>query len=259
MRDLLDRILDRMCVVVHRVDAPGVAGAMMMRMPDAVDRRIAQVHVRRRHVDFCAHDMFAVDELAGLHAAKQRQRFCGRTITETGVLARLAEVAPVRRHLVGGLAVYVGMAGADQVFGHLVEAAEIIAGVVQVRIAGSVMPVEAEPFHRLDDGVDVFLLFLGRIGVVEAQVGTAAVVPRQSEIEADGFCMTDMEIAVRLGRESRHQRWQRPATGIGASSVAALGQIVFDDGAQEVRRQRRDRRCGGRCRIFRSGAHRGRE
>ena len=73
MRDVLDRIRDRVRVVIHRVDAPLITGAMMMRMADSIDRRIAQVHVRRGHIDFCAQDVLAILELACLHPAQQVQ------------------------------------------------------------------------------------------------------------------------------------------------------------------------------------------
>src|SRR5207249_11641174 len=37
--------------VVHRVDAPPIAGPVMGHLPDPVHRRIPQVEVRRGHVD----------------------------------------------------------------------------------------------------------------------------------------------------------------------------------------------------------------
>ena len=43
MRDALERVADAVRVVVERVDAPLVAGAVMPRVADAVDRRIAQL------------------------------------------------------------------------------------------------------------------------------------------------------------------------------------------------------------------------
>ena len=53
--------------------------------------------------------------------------------------------------------------------------------------------------------LDVFRIFGGWIGVVESQVANAARgVIRDTEIQADRFRMTDMEIAVRLGWKARH-------------------------------------------------------
>ncbi|OPZ03835.1 MAG: hypothetical protein BWZ08_02820 [candidate division BRC1 bacterium ADurb.BinA292] len=45
-------------------------------------------------------------------------------------------------------------------------------------------PVEPEPADVLLDRVDVFLLFLRRVGVVEPQVALAAEFLRHAEIEA---------------------------------------------------------------------------
>ena len=67
-------------------------------------------------------------------------------------------------------------------------------------------PIEAEPVHVALDGVDVFLLFLGRIGVVEAQIAVAAELLRDAEIQADRLGVADMQIAVRLGRKAGDDR-----------------------------------------------------
>jgi hypothetical protein len=53
--------------------------------------------------------------------------------------------------------------------------------------------------HGVDDGIDVLLLFLLRVGVVEAQVAGAAVVRGQAEIQADRLGVAEMQVAVRLG------------------------------------------------------------
>src|SRR5438093_11783140 len=101
--------------------------------------------------------------------------------------------APVRREdpmrdqgaaggadLVGALAVDVGVPALDQRLGELVEPVEVIRGVVLV-----LAPLEAEPLRRVRDGVDVLLLLLDRVGVVEAQVADAAVLPGETEVAAD--------------------------------------------------------------------------
>jgi hypothetical protein len=63
-------------------------------------------------------------------------------------------------------------------------------------------PVEAQPAHVGLDGVDIFLFFLRRIGVVEAQAAMAAEFLRHAEVQADRLRVADMEIAVRLGRKA---------------------------------------------------------
>ncbi len=49
------------------------------------------------------------------------------------------------------------------------------------------------------DGIDILLLFLLRIGIVEAQVGLAAELVREPEVDADRLGVADMQIAVGLG------------------------------------------------------------
>ena len=95
--------------------------------------------------------------------------------------------------LVGGEVVDVGFAGLDELEGPLVELAEVVGGVAEA------VPVEAEPADVFLDGVDVLLLFFFGIGVVEAQVGFAAELVGEAEVEADGLGVADVEIAVGLG------------------------------------------------------------
>jgi hypothetical protein len=238
MGDRLQRVRQRVRVVVHRVDAPVVARAVVVRMADAVQGRVAVGHVRRGHRvlrHLRAQDVLAVLVLAGLHVAEQLQRFLDRAIAERRIGARRAEVAAVLRHVFGALAVDVGKTLLDQVFGDLVELVEIVAGVVQVFLA-ALLPRKAEPLDAVHDGVDVFLVFLLRIGVVEAQVAAAGVVARQAEVQADRFRVADVQVAVRLRREAGNDR--RHAFAV----VGAGRQVVVDDGAQEIRRRRRCRR-----------------
>jgi hypothetical protein len=81
--------------------------------------------------------------------------------------------------------------------GPFIKPLEIIRRMKQI-----VAPVEAEPAHVALDGVDIFLLFLGGIGVVEAQMAAPAEFLRHAEIQADRLGVADMQIAVRLRRLS---------------------------------------------------------
>ena len=55
---------------------------------------------------------------------------------------------------------------------------------------------------RPDDGVDVFLLFLGRVGVVEAQVAGAAVDLGRPKLRQMLLAWPVVQVAVGLGREA---------------------------------------------------------
>ena len=217
--DVLDRVLDRVGEGVHRIDAPRVAGAMVGGVADAVDRRVAQVDVGARHVDPGAQDVRALGEFAGAHACEQVEILGHAAIAVGAVLARLGQRAAVGAHLLGRLRVHIGLAGLDQADRAVVHAVEIVRGEVQV-----LAPLEAEPMHRLEDGVDVFLLFLLGVGVVEAHVADAAVGLGQAEVQADRLGVAVVQVAVGLGREAR----------LDAAAPFAVAVVLVDDAADEV-------------------------
>ena len=79
-----------------------------------------------------------------------------------------------------------------------IELVEIIGS--EAHLAG---PLEAQPFDVFLDGVDIGLLFLGRVGVIEAQVTIATELLRQTEVQTDRLGVPDMQEAVGLRRETR--------------------------------------------------------
>src|SRR5215471_21678923 len=85
--------------------------------------------------------------------------------------------------------------------GPRVELLEVIGGMVEV-----LAPIKSEPMHIALDGIDVLLLLLGGIGVVEAQVAASVELLRHPEIEANRLGVADVEIAVRLRRETGNDR-----------------------------------------------------
>ena len=142
MRDALDRVRLPVRVIVARVDLPRRAGARVRRMQDAIEHRIAQVDVARRHIDLGAQHARAVGEFAGAHAAEQVEVLLDAALAERAVLARLGQRAARGTHLVLALVVDIGLAGADQFLGPAIEPLEIVGRVIEV-----LAPVEAEPAH----------------------------------------------------------------------------------------------------------------
>ena len=115
---------------------------------------------------------------------------------------------------------YVGLAGFDELDGPFIKLVEIVGCVEH-----PVTPIAAEPADVFDDGVDVFGVFLCRIGVVEAQVALAAEFGGEAEVQIDRFGVADMQIAVWLRREAR----------VHAATVFVGLKIVDDDIADEIR------------------------
>jgi len=217
--DPLERVGDGMRVVVHRVEAPRVAGPVMVRLLDPVERRVAHVQVRVLHVDLGAQHARAVGELTRPHAPKEVQVLLDRAVAVGAVPARLVEVAAVLARLFGRQVADVGLAGADQLLRARVELLEVVRG-----IEGLALPLESEPAHVLEDGVDVLDVLGGRVGVVEAQVARPVVLGRDAEVEADGLGVADVEVPVRLGRKAR----------VHATAVLPGGQIRVDEVLDEV-------------------------
>ena len=88
-----DRIRLAVREIVHRIDAPLVAGAVMLGVQDAVHDGIAQVQVRRRHVDLGPQRARAVGKFAGLHALEQVQVLFDGAVAIRALLAGLGQRA----------------------------------------------------------------------------------------------------------------------------------------------------------------------
>ena len=143
VRDALERVRQRVREVVHRIDAPRVAGPVVRRVPDPIERRVAHVEVRRRHVDLGAQHVRAVLELARPHPREQIEVLLDRTIAIRAVPARLGQRAAIGANLVGVQAVHVRLAAPDQLDGELVELLEVVGGEEQR------VPLEPEPLDVL--------------------------------------------------------------------------------------------------------------
>ena len=96
---------------------------------------------------------------------------------------------------------HIGLAFFDKLYGVFIQGLEIIRSIVFS------IPVEAQPFHVFLDGIDIFGVFLGGVGVVETQVAFAAVFFGQPEVQANGFGMAYMKITVGVRAENGCVPW----------------------------------------------------
>ena len=217
--DALDGVLDGMGEVVHRVDAPLVALAVMGHMLDAVDGRVAHVHVRAGQVDLGAQGLFAVGKLTGAHAAEQVKVFLGRAVTvRAGTAGFAGVVAAVLLHLLAGQVVHVGLALADELLGIFIAALKIIAAVVDAAVGVGTQPVQV-----LQDALHVLVTLAGGVGIVKAQVEQTAVMLGDGVVDENCLGRTNVQVAVRFRRE----------TGMHHVDLA-LGQVGIDNIRQKV-------------------------
>ncbi len=163
MSNALDRVRLAVGEIIVGIDIPCGSRAWMLGPQDAIQHRVTQVDIARRHVDLGAQHAAAVGEFARLHAPEQVEVFFCATVTEGACLAGFGQGAAHLADLIRRLVIYIGVAALNQVFGPFIQLVEIIRCVKKV-----FAPVEAEPVHIGLDGVDIFLFFLGRVGVVEA-------------------------------------------------------------------------------------------
>src|SRR5215471_18207588 len=218
MGDALDGVRLAVRKVIAGIDLPGRAGTRVARVQDPVEHGVTQVDVARRHVDLGPQHARPVGEFTGAHAAEEIEVLGDRSVSVWAVPARLGQRAAARPDLVLRLVVDVGLARLDQVLGPLIELLEIVGGVIEVPA-----PVETEPTHVALDGIDIFLLLLHWIGVVEAQMTTAAELLGHAEVENDRLGVADVQIAVRLRRKAGHHR-----------ALAFSREVRPDDVADEI-------------------------
>jgi hypothetical protein len=128
----------------------------------------------------------------------------------------------------------------DEGFRKLVEGIEVIRRVVEI-----FSPVESQPFHRIQDRIDVLCFLRYRVGVVETHMAAATVLQGHAEIQADRFRMAVVQVAVGLRWKTRADARRiggragvcRCRTGFTlpcAAGVCSLRQVVFDDVANEI-------------------------
>lgn len=196
MRDALHIVADRVRVIVHGIDAPRISRAVMGAAQNAVNDGIAEIHVRRRHIDLRAQTLFAVRVFARLHLPKKPEIFLYRAVSVRAFLSRFGQRATRSADLFGRKVAYERLAVHDQFFGVFVNNAEEIGRVHFFR------PMIPYPFDVASDRLYKLRLFLGRIRVVEKQIALAAVSERGAEIDEHTLDVPDVEISVRLGRKT---------------------------------------------------------
>ena len=97
MRDAFQRIRHAMGIVVHRIDAPRVARAVMGCVQNAIHDGVAHEHIAGGHIDFGTQDVRTFLEFTGPHAREQVEVFLDRAVAIRTLLARPRRVPRVAR------------------------------------------------------------------------------------------------------------------------------------------------------------------
>ena len=182
--------------VVHRVGVPFVAGANVWDVHHAVEKWVAEEHIRVGHIDFGTQDKRSGHSLAAVHEAEEAEAFLGRTVAEGAVGARLRGRTLLLGDDFGALLVHIGAALQDEPLGKIPKLLEVVAGVVHI------VPLEPKPLYVVLNALDVLGVLLDGVRVVEAQVALAAILLGDAEVEGNGFGVSDVQVAVGFGREA---------------------------------------------------------
>ena len=110
VRHLLDRIRLAVRVVVHGIDAPLGAGAVMLGVQNAVHDRVAHVEVGRRHIDLGAQHTRAIGEFSFAHTLEEVEVLVDGAVAIRALIAGLGERTAMLANLVGAQIVDIGFA-----------------------------------------------------------------------------------------------------------------------------------------------------
>jgi len=199
MGDRLECIREAMRIVVHRIDAPGVPGTVVVTLLDAIQDRVAQSQHRGGHVDLGTQDPASLVELTGAHGTKELEILPCTAIAKRTLAARLGQRSLVRANLGSAPVVDESLSLADQVDREFKEPLEIVRGEIKM-----LFPIETQPPHIGLDRLHVFDVLGRGIRVVEAKVATTArEFVGKTKVQGDRHGVPDVEIAIGLRRESR--------------------------------------------------------
>jgi hypothetical protein len=145
----------------------------------------------------------------------------------------------MRPDLLGAQTVDVCETLRDEVHRIAVKRLEVVRGVP--RLAG---PLEPQPPNVLLDRIDILDVLFRGVGVVEAEVAGAAELCCDAKVEADGFGVADVQVAVRLGGKPRGH----------TAAMFPGSDVVGDDRPDEIQRGWR-LRLSHRSGCSRVGSH----
>ena len=196
MCDMLDGVALAVGVVVHRIDAPFVAGTVMGSVDYAVHNRVPEHHILVRHIDFSTQDLLPVSIFAIPHFPEKAQVLFNAPVPVRTVLAGLVHRSPTDTDFFLRLVVHIGQTLAYEFFGPFVELLEIVGSIPLLS------PLEPEPFDVFLYGIHIFRILFNRIGVIKTEICLSAVLQGETEIGAYTLGMSYVQVTVGLRRET---------------------------------------------------------
>ena len=212
MGDALQIVALAVGEVIHRVCVPLVACTDMGDVQYTVDQRVAEKHIGMSHIDLRTEHESSWLTLTAVHVLEELQVLLDGAITIGAVGAWTCGRSFLLSNHLRTLLVDIRTSLLDEPYGKVPKLLEIVAGIIDVS------PLESQPLDIVLDALDIFGILLDGVGVVETEVTLTTVFLGQSEVDGDGFGMSDVQIAIRL--------WWK--TGLHSTSVLTLSQVIDD-------------------------------
>ena len=153
-----------------------------------------------------------------VHLLEQIQCFFDRTVAVGTFHTGLGGSSFLGGNLLGSLFVDVCLALFDEADSEVPQLLEIVGSVIFVT------PFVAQPLDVFLDGFYIFYIVFRRVCIIETQVTGSSVSLCDSEVQTNGFCMSDVQVSVRLWRE----------TGLNSSTVFTFLQVFLYNLLNEI-------------------------
>mmetsp|Transcript_6567 Transcript_6567/g.15984 ORF Transcript_6567/g.15984 Transcript_6567/m.15984 type:complete len:249 (+) Transcript_6567:1674-2420(+) len=149
--------------------------------------------------------MLSFFALSVSHLAKEFEAFLGSARTEGAVFSRFGQRPAVFSHFLCRQRIHVGVSSFDERFGTLIDGVEIARRFSDIALPRGfcIKQIRLNPLDIFQYGFNVFLVFLGGIGVVHSHVAGSVEHSRDGEIEGDSLGMAQVQVSIGFGRESR--------------------------------------------------------
>src|SRR5690625_6317032 len=96
----------------------------------------------------------------------------------------------------------------------LIELLEVIGSETNLAV-----PLVTQPLNSFFDGVDVLLVLFFRVGVVKTQIANATKLLCHTEVQADRFRVSDVQVAIGLGWKSGEHLFDHSLLQIFANNI----------------------------------------
>ena len=200
------------CEVVHWISVPLGTCTVVRSLDDAVHDWVAEVHVWISHVKLRTKYHTSFYSLRSVHFLKEGKAFLNRTVAIWAGSTRGGRSTLLGCNFLCSLLVDISMSLLDHPYSKLPQLLEVIGSIIDVA------PLKAEPLDVLEDIFYVFVVFLTWVGVIKSKVADTLVFFGYTEVHADGLCVTDVKVAVRL--------WWK--TGLDSTSVLTFLEVFLN-------------------------------